>query len=84
MGLQPVVLRRSFHPFPQHGGTSIHKVDVVGAQHGCSTSHRSHDQDTRCEEVCATVTLKNVEGLCKVTHISQEIKLIVIYFKGKF
>lgn len=56
MGLQPVVLRRSFHPFPQHGGTSIHKVDVVGAQHGCSTSHRSHDQDTRCEEVCA-VTL---------------------------
>lgn len=47
-GLQPVVVRCSFHPFPQHGGTSIHKVDVVREQHGCSTSRRSHGQDTRC------------------------------------
>jgi len=30
MGLQPVDLRRSFHPFPQHGGTSFHKVDGCG------------------------------------------------------
>lgn len=60
MGLQPVVIRSSFHPFPQHGGTSIHKVDVVGEKHGCSTSHRSHDQDTRCAEECATVTLLQI------------------------
>lgn len=57
MGLQPVVVCRSFHPFPQHGGTSIHKVDVVREQHGCSTSHRSHGQDTRHAELCAIVTL---------------------------
>lgn len=56
-GLQPVVVRCSFHPFPQHGGTSIHNVDVVREQHGCSTSRRSHGQDTRCAEVCAIVIL---------------------------
>lgn len=72
MGQQPVVLRRSFHPFPQHGGTSIHKVDVVGEKHGCSTSHRSHDQDTWCAEECATGTLyKFGEVLQSFTYFSK-------------
>ncbi len=43
--------------FPQHRGTRIHKVDLVREQHGCSTSRRSHGQDTRRAEVCAIVTL---------------------------